>query len=158
MSEDWAARLADDADPLRTLLRAARSWRVAPTVFLGQRKTVTTYEYDHAGRVVRSTTNDWTVEDTNLVWALDQYEAGLCPGGDHHLDVTAKPEHEDAYRPKEKIRCHYCTARAVAAKATNDEDDGSTAGVYTTFGLDSEVVALNKQPAPPLPPELQQDL
>jgi hypothetical protein len=151
MAEDYSARLADDADPLRALLRAARQWRVAPTVFLGQRKTVTTYEYDQAGRIVRATTTDWTQADTDLVWALDQYEAGLCPGGDHHLDVTSKPEHEDAYRLHERFRCHYCKARAVAAEAEEDQ-----AGLVTTFRLDPEVVAKNREPVPPLPVELQQ--
>lgn len=149
--------MADDADPLRTLLRAARSWRVAPTVFLGQRRIVTTYEYDAAGRVVRSTTNDWTVEDSNLVWALDQYEAGLCPGGDHHLDETAKLERADAYRPNDPILCHYCKAKALTQEVAEKRSE-NTAGLLYTYRLDPDVVELNKKPVPLLPPELQQNL
>jgi hypothetical protein len=147
--------LADDADSLRALLRAARQWRVAPTVFLGQRKTVTTYEYDAAGRIVRATTIDWTQADTDLAWALDQYEAGLCPGGEHVLAETSKPEHQDAYRLNgPPIRCHYCTAKALAGEVAEKQEN--PAGLLFGFKLDADVVELNRQPVPPLPPELQQ--
>jgi hypothetical protein len=132
-----AERIADNGDPLRFLLRAARSWRVPPTVFLGERTV------DASG---------WTRVDTTYALALEDYEAGLCPGGDHVLAETSKPEHEDAWRPNPPTRCHYCTARAVVAKA--DKAQENTAGLYYSFGLNQEVVELNLQPVPPLPPEL----
>ena len=132
-----AERIADNSDPLRFLLRAARSWRVPPTVFLG-RRTV-----DTAG---------WTPADTAHAVALEDYEAGLCPGGDHVLSETSKPEHEDAYRPNPAIRCHYCRSQAAISKAVGDDDD--TAGLYYSFSLNPEVVELNLQPVPPVPPEL----
>jgi DNA-directed RNA polymerase subunit RPC12/RpoP len=146
--------LADDADPLRALLRAARQWRVAPTVFLGQRKAVTVYDYDGAGRVVRATANDWTTADTDLAWALDQYEAGLCPGCQRALDETSKAEHVDAYRPEPPIRCHYCTSKALTNEVAEKQEN--PAGLLYSFKLDPDVVELNRQPVPPLPPELQQ--
>jgi hypothetical protein len=132
-----AERIADNGDPLRFLLRAARSWRVPPTVFLGERTV------DASG---------WTRVDTSYALALEDYEAGLCPGGNHPLAETSKPEHEDAYRPDPPIRCHYCVAQAVTAKAQEGKED--TAGQYFSFHLDPEVVELNRQPVPPLPPEL----
>jgi hypothetical protein len=70
-----AERLADPADPLRVLLQAARSWRVPPTVFLRQ-------------RTVNST--DWTDQDTSYALALEDYEAGLCPGCNHPLAETSQ--------------------------------------------------------------------
>lgn len=119
------------------MLEAARRWQVPPTVFLGQR-TVRTAE--------------WTFEDSQLAMALENFEASLCPGGDHVLAETSRPEHEDAYRPGEKTRCYYCKAMAtVSAVMSKDED---SAGKMTSLVLDPDVVELNRQPVPPLPPEL----
>lgn len=101
-------------------------------------------------RTVDST--GWTDEDTALAMALEDYEAGLCPGGNHPLAETTLPEHRDAYRPGERTRCHYCTARALLDEVLEKED--GAAGVLVPLVLDPEVVALNKLPAPPLPPEL----
>jgi len=131
-------RIASDSDPLRFLLRTAKAWRVPPTVLLGLRTV------DTAG---------WTRQDTDYALALEDYEAGLCPGGDHLLAETSKREHDGAYRPNDPRRCHYCTAKAVTAKAA-EKRDVDTTGVYFTFSLDPDVVALNQQPVPPLPPEL----
>jgi hypothetical protein len=145
---DWQARIADDKDPLRQLLETAREWRTPPHVFMGE-PVVTTYSYDHAGRVVRSETVQWTAEDRAAALALRNYEAGLCPGCNHPLEETTKPEHQYAYRPDgEPIRCHYCTAQALVSGSDDDK-----AGLLYPMTLDAEVVELNKQPVPPLPPE-----
>ena|SRR4249919_2313057 len=133
------------------MLRAARSWRVAPSVFLGQRSGAV-YERDVSGRVVRIV--DWTLSDTELALALEGYEAGLCPGCQHPLAETCKPEHKDAYRPDPPIRCHYCTAEASTSETAEKQHERS-AGLLFTFSLDPDVVELNRQPIPPLPPELQ---
>lgn len=129
--------MADDDDPLLRILRAARSWRVAPTVFLGR---------------VRSGT-DWLPEDTELAMALEDYEAGLCPGCQQSLEETSKPEHQDAYRPEQPIRCHYCTARALVDE-TAEKQHERTAGLLFPITLNADVVELNQRPVPPLPPEL----
>lgn len=86
--------------------------------------------------------------------ALEDYEAGLCPGGNHPLAETSKPEHADAYRPDKdrEVRCHFCKAQELLAEVMAKGED--TAGVFLPLMLDPEVVALNKKPVPPLPPEL----
>lgn len=96
----------------------------------------------------------WTDRDTQMMRALAVYEAGLCPGGDHVLAETTKPEHADAYRPDTgaRIRCHYCKALALMSEVAAKEED--TAGVMVPLVLDPDVVALNLLPVPPLPPEL----
>lgn len=132
-----AERVGDDGDPLRSLLRAARTWRVPPTVFLLERTVETT---------------QWRERDSVYAMALEDYEAGLCPGGNHPLAETTRPEHQDAYLPAERIRCHYCTAQAMVAEVMEKEDH--PAGLMVPLVLDAEVVALNRQPVPPLPPEL----
>jgi hypothetical protein len=135
----YEERVADDRDPLRGLLEAARRWRVPPTVFI-RKRTVNSAE--------------WTDDDTMLALALENYESGLCPGGPHVLAETSKPEHADAYRPDtaKRLRCHHCKASALLAEVTANEED--TAGVMVPLMLDPDVVALNLLPVPPLPPEL----
>ncbi len=133
----YAERVADDTDPLRPLLRAAKAWQVPPTVFI-RKRTVNTAE--------------WTDDDTALAMVLEDYEAGLCPGGNHPLAETSAPEHADAYRPAPPIRCHYCTAQASMAEVAQKQE--RTAGLLFPLILDPDVVELNRQPVPPLPPEL----
>jgi hypothetical protein len=135
----FAERVADPDDPLRTLLQAAKAWRVPPTVFLGERTV---------------TTDQWTGRDTVYAMALEDYEAGLCPGGNHPLAETTLPEHADAYRPGERIRCHYCKAQALIAEVA-EKNQENMAGVLIPIVLDADVVALNRLPVPPLPPELR---
>jgi hypothetical protein len=95
---------------------------------------------------------EWTDADTVYAMALEDYEAGLCPGCNHPLDETTKPEHADAYRPGERIRCHYCKAQSLIAEVAEKDED--SAGVLVPVVLDPDVVALNLKPVPPLPPEL----
>lgn len=97
-------------------------------------------------------TTEWTARDVDLLLALEEHEAGYCPGGPHPLAETAKPEHDGAYRGGDSFRCHYCTAQALLAKAA--ENDEHSAGVLVPIVLDPDVVAKNREPVPPLPPEL----
>jgi len=129
----------------------AKQWRIPPTVLLG-RKVVTTYCHDAASRQVRAETDEWTRQDVDMMFALDAWEAGLCPGGNHQLAETSKPEHQDAYRPTQPIRCHYCTAQAVHGEVVAKQEN--TAGLLFGYELNRDVVELNRQPVPPLPPEL----
>jgi hypothetical protein len=99
---------------------------------------------------------DWTDQDTSYALALEDYEAGLCPGCNHPLAETSQPDHADAYRPEKPIRCHYCTAQALVAEVA--EKDDNTAGLMFPLTLDPEVVELNRKPVPPLPPELRGQL
>ena len=144
------------SDPtLRAVVKAARAWGISPSRFLGAKRVVT-HEYDAAGRLVRSTeVPEWTAEDRELAFALMEYEAGLCPGCQHPLDETSRPEHQDAYRPEQPIRCHYCTTQALISE-TAEKQHEHTAGLLFPIILNADVVELNKQPVPPLPPELQQ--
>lgn len=54
------------------------------------------YEYDDAGRVVRSVTTreaEWTEQDRAELLALAVYRAGLCPCGcGHRYADTTSPE------------------------------------------------------------------
>jgi hypothetical protein len=134
----YAERVADSEDPLRPMLQAARAWRVPPTVFLRKRTMAST---------------EWTDADTTLAMALEDYEAGLCPGGNHPLAETTRPEHQDAYRPGVRIRCHFCKAQALVDEVAEKEDD--MGGVMVPIVLDPDVVALNLRPVPPLPAELR---
>jgi hypothetical protein len=107
-------------------------------VFLGQR-TVNTAE--------------WTLADTELALALEDYEASLCPGGEHVLDESSLADREDAYRPGFPIRCHYCTAQALVSETASKNHERPD-GLLFPIVLDAELVELNRKPVPPLPPEL----
>lgn len=135
-------RVADDEDPLRAHLRAAKAWRVPPSVFLRFR-TVNTAE--------------WTEQDTHLAMALEYYEA-QCDDRGHYLPETTKAEHEDAYRPDRQGQqtCHKCRAEDLLGEVLGKEAERGvrTAGLMVPIVLDPEVVARNRLPVPPLPPEL----
>ena len=136
----YAGRVADPGDPLRYLLRAARAWRVPPSVFIGDRTVDTT---------------EWRPDlDSPLAMALEDYEAE-CDDRGHYLPETSRPEHADAYRPdpKREVRCHKCKTEALMAEVAEKRHEDLT-GVFTPVVLDLEVVARNLLPVPPLPPEL----
>lgn len=134
----YMERVAKD-DALRAALRSARTWRVPPTVFLRERTV------DSGG---------WTDSDTAWALALEDYEAGLCPGGEHVLAETTLPEHEMAYRPDgEGERCHYCAALRLLEKQMGERDNADGV-LLPKLVLDPDAVARNRQPAPPIPPEL----
>lgn len=136
----YAERVADPDDSLRHRLQAARSVRIPPTIFMRRRTVETPW---------------WTDEDTSLTMALANYEA-QCDDRGHYLPETTKPEHADAYRPGEPIHCHKCRAESLFAEVTEKaaERGENSAGVMVPLVLDPDVVALNKLPVPPLPPEL----
>ena len=131
-------RVADPHDPLRALLQAARRWQVPPTVFL---------------RIRTVEIPQWTDADTSYAMALEDYEAGLCPGGNHPLSETTKAEHANAYVGGEVIECYHCTGQGRVSAAA-EKDENRPAGLLVHIVLDPEVVALNRLPVPPLPPEL----
>jgi hypothetical protein len=133
-----AGRIANPDDPLRVMLQAARRWQVPPTVFLR----------------LRTAGGGWSDADTTYAMALESYEAGLCPGCSHPLEETTKRDHRDAYRPDGPgVRCHYCTAQALLSEVNADKE--GVEGLLFPIVLDAEVVARNKLPVPPLPPELR---
>lgn len=142
-------------DPgLRNFVELAREWRVSPSLLMGARRIVT-YEYDTpSGRLLAAIESpEWTEEDRELAFALKEYEAQCCPEG-HYLPESSSPENQDAYRAEKPINCHHCKAQAIISEAA-PKQYGDTAGLYFPITLDPAVVELNKQPAPPLPPELQ---
>lgn len=132
---DLYERVAQNANGLRSDLEAAREWGVHPTVFLRE----------------RTIEGPWTDRDTLYARLLKHYESGMCPGGSHVLAETSRPEHADAYRPGERIQCHYCKAVALQAEVDAKKEE---AGWLVPFVLDADVVARNLLPVPPLPPEL----
>lgn len=129
LSEDYAAQIADDKDPLRQILRAARAWGVSPSVFMGA-PVVTTYQHDAANRMVRAETQQWTAADMEMAAALQAYEAQDCPGCGGQLSETTAAENETRYRTKVSALCHRCVSREVAAKRV--EHPHPDALLYTT--------------------------
>lgn len=108
-------------DPqLRAVVETARAWGVSPRRFVGWEPCqTTTYEYDLAGRLIRSVTTveaEWDDEQRELVFALQAYEADLCPGCRQPLNETTRTENEGRYIPGPAIRCHRCTAADQASK------------------------------------------
>lgn len=101
--------LLDPREPVdRAVLEAARSWGVAPSVFLGISITVTEYRHNDAGQVVQSfTESPWTDDDRANALALGQYEATLCPGCNAPLDETTAADAEENYVPQIAL-CHRC--------------------------------------------------
>jgi hypothetical protein len=133
----YAARVADDGDPLRRYIQAAVRCHIPPTIFMRKRTVESPW---------------WTDDDTALVMALEDYERGLCPGCRNPLAETTRLEHSDAYRPEPPVRCHYCTAEAHISEANAEKEH--TAGLLFPITLAEDVVAVNRLPIPPLPPEL----
>jgi hypothetical protein len=122
---DWDAK-----DPHhRAILETARAWGVSPSRFMGEKSSsVTTHEFDPAGRVVRSETvytPDWTEDDVRGALALRNYEAELCPGCHHPFAETANPDNEFEYEALPPIRCHRCTKRENASEGYRDSPNSS---------------------------------
>lgn len=108
-------------DPqLRAIVQAARAWGVSPKRLLGwEPHQVTVHEYDSSGRLARSTTTveaEWDDEQRELVFALQAYEADLCPGCQQPLEQTTRSDNEGQYVAGPAIRCHRCTAADQAFK------------------------------------------
>lgn len=159
LGDDLALRvdLADDPT-LRAVVKAARAWGVSPSKFMGAR-TITTYEYRPDGKIARAIQSpEWTDQDREFAYALEDYEAGYCPGGPHPLAEMSKAEYEEAWVPdtENEARCHLCAAKALVTKLLEQRE--RSAGVSIPLKLDLDIVERNKQPVPPLPPELQPEL
>lgn len=96
------------------MLLTARAWGVSPSRFLGLPETVV--QYDLSGNVVGTLElPGWSADDRMAALELAGYEASLCGGCQHPLDETTRPENEYAYRAGLPIRCHRCTAMAMAS-------------------------------------------
>lgn len=106
------------ADPaLRAVLRTARDWGVSPRRFQGNEPTRRLIR-DSRQQVVRVESEpEWDDDDRALAMALTLYEADACPGCGHQLSETTQKKRAFRYFPQEAIRCHYCTAQAMAAEA-----------------------------------------
>lgn len=74
--------------------------------------SVTVYEYDEDGRLVRSVTThdaEWTDEDLGHAKAYQRNENSKCPGCGLDLSETTDPENEGMYEAPPPMRCHACT-------------------------------------------------
>lgn len=85
-------------------------------------QTLTRYEYDDQGRIrhtVSTTETEW--DDTQQAWmiAYHLYEADRCSGCGGRWSETTDRKNEEAY-VTEAIRCHSCTARAIAHEAAQN--------------------------------------
>jgi hypothetical protein len=122
-------------------------------------KRTTTFEYDDAGRVVRSvetTEAEWDPESYALLAALADYEAALCPRCGEPLvecrDAGADPNNPRAthrYVAKIQGRCHACDALVVKQRA-DLEDSADTAPIPRPeslhYGVDR--VPIDRTPRP----------
>lgn len=78
---------------------------------------VTTYEYDDAGRVTRTITrreSEWDESERQWALALLEFEASKCPGCGGVWEETTDPKSEGRWNVPPPVRCHRCTALAVA--------------------------------------------
>lgn len=95
---------------------------------------MTEYEYDDAGRLIRSVTTTeptWTEQDRAEILALDAYRATLCPCGCGHAlaDTTANEE----TGPQFSVNYVSCHARMELIDAQNAASKGDSP--YTTARL-----------------------
>ena len=84
---------------------------------------VTEYEYDAAGRLVRSVTRmaepRWDERSQAEILALGRYRSLVHECGGYLPDTTA-PDADERYKADEPVRCHLCTARYAAQAAHLD--------------------------------------
>lgn len=80
----------------------------------------TTYEYDDKNRVIASYASPaWTSEDHDLLIALAEYEATLCPGCGHPKDWAWHPDNEaEGWFEKHEFTCQGCAATHGPERAT----------------------------------------
>ncbi|HET7386454.1 MAG TPA: hypothetical protein VFJ19_07290 [Nocardioidaceae bacterium] len=110
----------------REQLQVARDWRVSPKRFLGWEPSwETVYEYDDAGRLVRSVTRqlepEWDETTRLRAEGLARYEAERCPGCNLHSSILADPE-ANRFTFEERF-CEVCKGQDVMGRviARNDE-------------------------------------
>lgn len=140
--------MAELTPELRAALLVARSWGVSPAEFAGAPAvSVTEYEYDQAGRLIRATTVTeprWTDQDREAAYALDDWEASLCSGCGGDLTETTQRLHEYAYvadREREAI-CWRCQGQAAAGKPY--EEHPYAHAMLIPLRLDEGRVAANR--------------
>lgn len=136
--EEWAVLYGKDGQ-LSLEMDTARAWGVSWRRFHGWEPARTTvYEYDDAGRLVRSVTTvepEWDGPERRAAMALLVFESGLCPGCRQPLAETTRPEREFAYKAGQAIRCHRCTAMEQAhAKYENAPAPGALLIPIVTSG------------------------
>lgn len=74
---------------------------------------MTEYEYDDAGRLVRSVTAtepEWDEQERAWMLALASYEAALCPNCGRPVSVCSDPNSENLWRSDAPTRCFAATA------------------------------------------------
>ena len=79
--------------------------------------SVTEYEYDDDGRLVRAVTEqepEWDETERGWMVALTAYRMSVHDQCGTYLPDSTGPAAEGAYRAKLPIRCHACTARMDA--------------------------------------------
>ena len=81
---------------------------------------VTTYTHE-GGRVVSSRPEpEWDEREQDLMLALAEYEAGLCPKCGRPLSVCTDPANEFKFRTSDPVRCHATTSQSVATNKAKD--------------------------------------
>jgi hypothetical protein len=111
MEEEWDVEIPRHRD----ILTVARTWGVSPSQFMGAEQTARLVFPD--GRTAQLVTaSPWTEQDRWAAMQLADYEAALCPGCRQPLAETSNNEHEYQYKVGTAIRCHRCTAAAVASE------------------------------------------
>lgn len=104
-----------------------RALGISPRRFDGwEPRRYTTVAYDAEGRLSATVTTvepEWDDEDRALLYALEDYEADLCPGCGHpmseslHREGVPDPQYQAAYAV-----CLGCVAKERAQKAADDAD------------------------------------
>lgn len=103
---------------------------------------LTTYEYDDAGRMVRSwQQSEWTEEDRALMLARDVHLKSLCRCG-HQKEQAWHPGNEGWYEVTAVYECHACTALA--------RHEDSDAAPVRYLGL-TDTRDYEKNPLSPMP-------
>lgn len=104
---------------------------------------LTTYEYDDAGRLLRSwAQSEWTEEDRALMLARDTYRSSLCPGCGQPKDHAWHPDNDGWYEVTVTFECHACTALAREANPGAEPVE---------FHAVTDTRDYAKNPLPPLP-------
>lgn len=95
---------------------------------LGRRRvSVTVYEYDDDGRLVRSVTThdpEFLDEDLGYGKAHRRNEMDLCPTCRMPLSETTDPDNEGRYEVPPPIRCHACTPIQHSMQEYKDSPPG----------------------------------
>lgn len=83
----------------------------------------TEYEYDEAGRLIRSVTTrepEWDEQERAWMLALAEHESRLCPLCGRPLSVCTDPATEGRWKTAPPTRC-YATTSVIQARKPYDE-------------------------------------